>query len=184
VLDETVLLYSHDDISNLGHTMNDILNVWTMMWISGIARHSKSIVFLNADSFKLGHNHHDDLTCPFYATYNYTFQKMLKGADFKDSSVCIQRLLLQPTPPKFFIWDSWFRDNDCTLRGPSTLFQRYNLHIRHNFGLLGDDSSHLTNHQIRVLLIERKQNVNLWGDSQTSRNTLVSSDHACAATIS
>lgn len=34
---ETVLAYSHDNIKHLGHTMNDILNVWTMLWLSGRA---------------------------------------------------------------------------------------------------------------------------------------------------
>jgi hypothetical protein len=173
VINGTVLLYSHDDITNLGHTMNDILNVWVMLWMHKAARHTKSITFLNVDSFKLGHNHHDALTCPFYEGYNRTFQIMLKGRDFGASNVCMQHVLLQPAPPKFFIWDSWFRDNDCTLRGPSTLFQRYNLHLRHNFGLLANDDSYPTNERIRVVLIERKQYKNLWASSQTSRNTLV-----------
>ena len=33
ILEGTVLLYSHDNIRNMGHTMNDIMNVWVMLWL-------------------------------------------------------------------------------------------------------------------------------------------------------
>jgi hypothetical protein len=37
VINETVLLYSHDNIRNLAHTLNDLMNVWLMLWLSGSA---------------------------------------------------------------------------------------------------------------------------------------------------
>ena len=61
VINGTVLLYSHDDIRNLGHTMNDIMNVYLLRWLHRIGRHSNQITFLNVDSFNLGHNHHDTI---------------------------------------------------------------------------------------------------------------------------
>ncbi len=170
----TVLLYSHDDIRNLGHTMNDIMNVFLLRWLHRIARHSDRVTFLNVDSFNLGHNHHDTISNPFYTTYNKTFDVMVRGRDFGARTLCLQNVIMQSSPPKFFVWDSWFRDHDCTFRGPSTLFQRYNLETRHNYGLLMDDPDMFeTNKAIRVLMLVRKQTKNLWGDSQTSRNHLV-----------
>ncbi len=41
-LDETMLAYSHDDIANLGHSMSDFMNVWAMLWMSGLAPYSKA----------------------------------------------------------------------------------------------------------------------------------------------
>eukprot|EP01034_Spumella_vulgaris_P035950 gene35950-44331_t len=39
---------------NLGHTLNDVFNVWVMLWLSGEARGAKSgMNMLNVDSFKL-----------------------------------------------------------------------------------------------------------------------------------
>lgn len=31
---ETVLAYSHDNIRHLGHTFNDLLNIWAMLWMT------------------------------------------------------------------------------------------------------------------------------------------------------
>lgn len=50
----TVLLYSHDDIRNLGHTLNDILNMWVMLWYAQLARYVNYVTIMNIDSFKLG----------------------------------------------------------------------------------------------------------------------------------
>jgi hypothetical protein len=61
MLNETVLVYGHDDIKNLGHSMSDFMNVWAMLWISGLAAYSKDIVFLNMDAIRMGHNYYDDL---------------------------------------------------------------------------------------------------------------------------
>ena len=173
VINGTTVLYSHDDITNLGHTMNDIMNVWVMLWMNNLARSSNDMTFLNVDSFKLGHNHFDALTCPFYKTYNNSFHAMLRGESFSNSNICLQKVLVQPIPPRFFIWDSWFIDNECSKLGPSSLFQRFNFHVRHSYGILSDDDSYETNKKFKVLLIERKQSKNLWGSSRTSRNTLV-----------
>lgn len=56
-----MLLYSHDDTHNLGHTMSDFLNVWTMLWLAGYGAHSRDIALLNTDAVRMGHNYYDDL---------------------------------------------------------------------------------------------------------------------------
>jgi hypothetical protein len=37
---EPVIVYSHDNIKHLGHTMNDMLNIWTVLWLS---QHAKNL---------------------------------------------------------------------------------------------------------------------------------------------
>lgn len=61
VIDETVVVYGHDDIRNLGHSMSDFMNVWAMLWLSGLTKYSKDILFLNMDAIRMGHNYYDDL---------------------------------------------------------------------------------------------------------------------------
>lgn len=41
VFNETVVAYSHDNIKHLGHTMNDVLNVWSMLWLTGLAKQTQ-----------------------------------------------------------------------------------------------------------------------------------------------
>lgn len=135
--------------------MNDIMNVWMMLWHAGVARYSHEMTFLNVDSFNLGHNHHDGGprgadTCVFYETYRKNYHAFLKGASFGSSTVCIQRVLMQPSPPKFFVWGNWFKDHYCSFVGPSALYQRWNMHVRHSYGLLGPSKSLLTNQRIQV----------------------------------
>ena len=88
------------------------MNVWVMLWMAGVARHSKQITFLNVDSFNLGHNFHDGgpndaKTSHFYETYIHNFHTILKGIDFGKSTVCMQRVMMQPSPPKFFVWGTY-----------------------------------------------------------------------------
>ena len=57
VLNETLVLYSHDEIGiaegNLGHFMNDALNVHLVLLLSGEARHSRdNAVLLNVDGLR------------------------------------------------------------------------------------------------------------------------------------
>ena len=167
----TLLVFSHDDLRNVGHTLNDIMNVWVMMWMDGLARDSHSLNLLNIDSFKLGHNW-DDQPNAFFLPYKRNMHSILKGIDFKRDTLCVQRLILQPLPPKFFVWESWIKDQPCSFIGPSTLFQRWNFHVRHSYNLLLPQAHMLTNKRFQVLLIVRNAKTNLWGSSQTSRNFL------------
>lgn len=61
VIDETILVYGHDDIKNLGHSMSDFMNVWTMLWLAGLGDYAHDIAFFNMDAIRMGHNYHDDL---------------------------------------------------------------------------------------------------------------------------
>jgi len=170
----TLLLYSHDDIRNLGHTLNDIMNIWVMLWLGQVARYSHNLNILNIDSFKLGHNWLDEPNA-FFNIYRKNFNEILKGVDFQDKTLCVQKLIIQPIPPRFFIWESWFIDLPCSFLGPSSLYQRYNLHVRHSYGLLATPKNGFvssTEKVLRVLLVVRKIHKNLWGSNRSSRNYL------------
>lgn len=54
VFNETVLVYSHDNIRSFGAMVNDYLNVWTMLWLTGHSHLSGDISFLNMDAMKRG----------------------------------------------------------------------------------------------------------------------------------
>jgi len=54
VFNETVLVYSHDNIRSFGSMVNDHLNVWTMLWLTGHSHVSGDVTFLNMDAMKRG----------------------------------------------------------------------------------------------------------------------------------
>lgn len=70
---------------------------------------------------------------------------------------------MQPKPLILFTWDGWWQPMKCSFVGPSTLFQRWNLHIRNNYGLL-NEARMPTNKGITLLLVVRQAK-----GSETSR---------------
>lgn len=61
---------------------------------------------------------------------------------------------MQPRPLILFTWDGWWQDMACTFLGPSSLFQRWNINIRSNYGLI--DNNMPTNTAIQILLVVRR----------------------------
>jgi hypothetical protein len=87
--------------------------------------------------------------------YEKSFKTILKAIDFNASKVCFKRLIFQPMPVVLYTWDGWWQDMACSSVGPSSLFQRWNLLIRQNYGLLTTENMP-TNTKMRVLLVIRK----------------------------
>jgi hypothetical protein len=71
--------------------------------------------------------------CRHYAN---SFAGIELANKFEGKRVCIKKLIFMPRPVILFTWDGWWTDMECTFKGPSSLFQRWNLHIRSNYGLL------------------------------------------------
>ena len=42
--------------------MSDFMNIRAMLWLSGLAKYSQDIVFLNIDAIRMGHNYEDTLS--------------------------------------------------------------------------------------------------------------------------
>eukprot|EP01038_Epipyxis_sp_PR26KG_P010548 gene10548-14170_t len=172
VFNDTVLVQSHDDIHNLGHSMSDLMNVWAMLWLAGAGSYSQEMTFINIDAIRMGHNYHDELT-EFTQHYKKNFARIFKAVDFaKDkSTVCFKRLIFPSRPVILFTWDGWWQDMKCSFVGPSSLFQRWNIQVRNSYGLL-DNQKLLTNKKIQILLIIRKSNSgNMRYSSRTFGNT-------------
>lgn len=162
VLNETVVIYGHDDAKNLGHSMSDFMNVWAMLWLSGFTKHAKDIVFLNTDAIRMGHNYYDEMG-QLGGHYRHQFKALLKASDFAKQGrpkVCVKRLLVQPQPVILFTWDGWWQDMKCSFVGPSSLFQRFNVQVRRAYGLLPFDNQNrsiaaVDLNMTRILLVKR-----------------------------
>jgi hypothetical protein len=182
VLNETVLLYSHENTRNYGMMISDYLNVWTTLWLSGLSKYSKDISFLNIDGFlhrKIPATstsvvstkpQGNDQINHFFRLYDNSFRRIIKGSDFLTSSVsplpgslprvCVKRLLLPSKPLLSYHWDVTEMHDpsvyyDCPKILVSSLFQRWNLHIRNSYSLLSSSSDFITNQKLQVLLLTR-----------------------------
>lgn len=52
VFREPVILYSHDNIGNYESMFSDYMNVWIMMWTTGVHKIKKDITFINMDNMR------------------------------------------------------------------------------------------------------------------------------------
>lgn len=136
--------------------MNDFMQVWAMLWLSGTAATAKHITLLNIDALREGHNYQDSLF-QFGTTYAKAFGSVIKASQFPPtSSACFKRLIFLPRPYLLFTWDGWWQDIPCTRVGPSSLFQRWNLQVREAYGgLLDAPKGKGTRDVLHVLLVLR-----------------------------
>lgn len=171
VLNETVILVSHEHIYNLAHTMDDIMNHWLVLWLEGIAQYSSQISLLNIDGLRSTHNFNDTSSSSFFDIYKRNFRHIHRGREFESKTVCIKELLAPPRPPKMFVFESWEADLPCSFVGPSTLYQRWNIQVRNSFQLqlLKPIDMQVS---FQILLIIRNTTFNNWQGQRTSRNFL------------
>lgn len=174
VFNETVLAYSHENSRSLYAMVNDYMNLWTTLWLSGSARFSKDVTLLNIDGIKKS-KYYADVPNQFFKVYNASFRRVIKAADLMDpaAKVCFKRLLLQPrgvlaftrqdtnamvhvgnsSSPAAPVEDQ----QDCAERAlPSSLFQRWNLHARSGLGSLPTPYA-APSKVLKVLVIVRSQ---------------------------
>jgi hypothetical protein len=164
-------MYMHDHINNLCHTMQDTMNIWALAWLDGKARVAKTIPLLNIDTLNQygnGHYHKDEPNA-FFETYYRGFETVIPGASYGPRTVCFDRLIVQSMPPMRFVWENWEKDAPCSFVGPSTLFQRFNLQVRYNYGLLSPKKLEQPNKLFQILFIVRSESANPWGNLRSSR---------------
>lgn len=171
----TTVLYSHDNIRNLCHTWNDVLNVWLQLWLEDIAAphaRNEQLTLLSIDSLKLYNDFGDELA-PYLWPYRAVFDQILTGKAFAESGakrVCFEKLITQPLPSRGFVWDHWQQDLPCSFVAPSSLYQRWNLQSRQGYSSLMPAET--TNRALTVLLVLRSETRNDWGSYRTSRLVL------------
>jgi hypothetical protein len=66
VFNETVLLYSHENIRNFASMVTDYLQVFLMIWLSGYSRQTRDVTFFNLDNMKRSNKFHYDMTNQFF----------------------------------------------------------------------------------------------------------------------
>lgn len=99
VIENDVLLYSHFDSRNLGATMNDMLNVWSILWLTGLSESSRNVWLLNADALRPDRPSFNDVIGSMALHYTNFFKGLLRVSGFEPAStVCIRRLIMQPRP--------------------------------------------------------------------------------------
>ena len=135
------------------HMFSDYLNVQSLLWLSGAAAYSKDISLLNIDSFRM-QQYYGDEPNEYFSYYSKTFRRILKAKDFGTSKVCFKNLIMQPLPEIQFTRDGWRHDLRCSIIGPSSIYQRWNLQMRDSFGLLSH-SALQTNDVFTILLVTK-----------------------------
>lgn len=132
---ETVLAYSHLDSRSLHKTTQDYLNVVLMLRLAGLQSidASKKVSFLNIDSIRKGGHFSADQPSANFVFYEKTFHRVIKASDLgANSKVCFKRLIMPPRPVINFM----ATEQACSMRGPSSLFQQLNFHMRQAGGAL------------------------------------------------
>lgn len=132
---------SNDDIFNLGHYMNDVMSIWSMLVLSN--RNSKNSLLINIDGIRKhgpatgpGNDPHrimvsnkPDIHGPFINYYQSWFDEILKGIDYKNNKVCFAELYFQPFGVPWF-WNDWGVINNCANLTSSPLYQSFNIFLR------------------------------------------------------
>ena len=175
-------LTSNDDNFNLAHYMNDVMDTWTLIALSG--RNSSECNLLNMDGYRYegpggGNKHrlmlvHDpDNHGPFINYYESWFAKLLKAKNYNDKKVCFSELYLPVYPSMSFYWFGWGWKPPifCSLTGPSPIFQSFNYFLRQKWGqVYGHDSLKFpTTDDITILLEVRPYNPNKSGTASICR---------------
>ncbi|RYG69101.1 glycosyltransferase family 61 protein [archaeon] len=150
---DTVYMLSNDDIFNLGHYMNDVMNVWmqivmteqvgTSSSASSTSPSATAKVLLNIDGLRAGgpaggHPHRlmvpsaPDSHGPYAPAYYQSWfrGKVTKAVDYKPNKVCFRKLVTLPTPGVPWFWNDWGRINDCAVSAPSPLYQSFSYFLR------------------------------------------------------
>ena len=136
---------------------SDYLNVQSLLWLSNTSIHSKAVTFLNIDSFRM-QPFFGDQPNEYFSHYKNIFKRVVRAIDFGAQKVCFKHLIMQPKPEILFTMDGWRHDLRCANIGPSSLYQRWNLQMRKDRGLLIPDTI-LTQNIFTILLIKKASRI-------------------------
>ena len=101
VFNETVVVYSHENIRNFAQMVTDYLNIWSMLWVSGLSADSKDVTFLTIDAMGLVKKgkYTADTTNMFFKNYEVSFRRIVRALDFiepRPAKVCFKKLVMPP----------------------------------------------------------------------------------------
>ncbi len=177
---------SNDDHGNLFHHMNDAMTVWSMLYISNHTSDEKTqTMLLNVDGFRRGgpggsgrgklldYQNPDDYG-EFQAYYESWFTQLKKAIDYKGKSICFSELYFPYSPGYPWVWFDYNKDNECSMKAPSSLYQSFLLYTRKKwtskFGKISI-SSPPTNH-VHIVILLRSSDYENKGIASSSRYIL------------
>ena len=132
-------IISNDDNFNLGHYMNDVMNVWQMSVLAG--RNTKDSLLINFDGFRTGGPaggpvHRlmvpSDVDCygPYNSYYNSWFAEIKKAVYYRSTKVKFTELYIPSNPYFPWFWNEWRSESKCASLAASPLYQSFNLFLR------------------------------------------------------
>eukprot|EP01038_Epipyxis_sp_PR26KG_P009462 gene9462-12748_t len=130
---------SNDDIFNLGHYINDVMNIWNMIVIAN--KDSKQSLLINIDGLRAGGpagggahrlmvSSSPDSHGPYINYYYSWFDEVKKGIEYKNKKVCFKNIYFPPVPGIAWFWNDWGIVNTCAVQSSSPLYQSFNLFLR------------------------------------------------------
>lgn len=163
VIDDPVLIVSHDCMTNMGHLMQDILNWWLVAELNHVP--TKSLTLINMDGLRpgtilQGPGRHildavnRDGYGPFREIHEVLFGKIISAASewapvtvengspaIPGKAVCLRnKVFTYPMPLKGFLWDKFEVEDPCSKAlQPSYIYRKFvTEYIRswHKFGNL------------------------------------------------
>jgi hypothetical protein len=66
---------------------------------------------------------------PYAAYFESWFKVMKKARDYDSRRICFKNLYFMPNPGLPWFWNDWGRISDCSLVGPSPLYQSFNVYL-------------------------------------------------------
>ena len=144
-----VFVNSNDDIGNLMHNMNDVMTVWAMLKLS--QRDPRESILLNIDGLRQGgpggrghrlmYPDRPDALGPFRGYFLSWFNTIMKAKDYGNKKVKFREVYFHPTPGYPWVWMDYNIEAACSLIGPSSIFQSFQLSLmRHWKGKFGENS--------------------------------------------
>ena len=137
-------LTSNDDIFNLAHYINDVMDVWTMIMISG--KDPKQSNLLNFDGWRVGGpasgarhrlmlSNDPDQHGPFSKFYESWFANLTKAKDYGKKRACYSEIYVPYLPGMSWYWFGWGNAPiiSCGAQAPSPIFQSFNYFLRNRW---------------------------------------------------
>ena len=139
-LTDDIIIFSANEIENLGHTLEDFMNIWLMLHVAQSTRHTKQrVTILVVDQLHGGLGRFTADQSPFYRFLETLYHRVIYASSIADKILCSKKLITFTSPrDRFpFIFGGMEYAIECSFRGPSALYQRWNLFVRESFGTLG-----------------------------------------------
>jgi PIN domain nuclease of toxin-antitoxin system len=138
-------ILANDDIFNLGHYMNDVMGIWSMLVLSNQYHPENDSLLINIDAYRQGGpagaarlmvpsspDEHGPYSAQYYGKWFHGEKNVLKADSFQKKKVCFEQLYLMPVPGLPWFWNEWGRDDECSMEAASPLYQSFNVFLRQN----------------------------------------------------